>query len=144
MKNFTSSLVTSKNIKEQKKNESKKKEPKKKELKKKEQKKINIIHEPIIPCSIHNELFNDIVIKINSQIDNDVKETIQKGNKYYEIERSDDEPYELFVARAYYIIDKYETPDNSLSWEKIISNSFVWKNIKFYNMTYPTTVTKYL
>jgi hypothetical protein len=70
-------------------------------------------------------------------------ETIQLGRNFYTIVRSDEESREVYLSRITYIVNKLMTSiHNMSSIEEIINLSYIWRNINFYNMSYPASVTK--
>jgi hypothetical protein len=72
-----------------------------------------------------------------------VHEVIQRNNKFYLINRSDDEAREVFLGRVDYII---KTLDNKpeMSFDEVLGSSYVWRNINFYGMTYPRSVMRHM
>lgn len=76
-----------------------------------------------------------------------LRETIQRGNKFYVIEQTSDESREVYLDRVHYIINKLEamnidTDINDQMIQNTILSSLIWRNIHFYKMTYPSTVMK--
>lgn len=74
------------------------------------------------------------------------QETIQRGNKFYLIKRTDDEPREMYLSRVNYIIDKLSTSTRTADMDadvvSTIEKSYIWRNVTFYKMTYPSAVLK--
>lgn len=77
------------------------------------------------------------------------QEIIQRDNKIFIIEKSNDESREVYLARVNYIINKYNSTDNNKKinnddFMNIIKLSYIWRNIKFKKMVYPSSLTKLL
>jgi hypothetical protein len=72
--------------------------------------------------------------KLNSRINHN--EIFQRGNKVYIIPKTNDESREIYLERVNYVIKK-NNEDNNLSIDDIIRMSLIWRNITFYQMTYP-------
>ena len=70
-----------------------------------------------------------------------LQETIQRGNKFYLIKQTDDESREVYLSRVNYIIEKLSSDE---SIDDIIGLSYVWRNVTFHKMTYPSAVMKKL
>lgn len=72
-------------------------------------------------------------------------EIIQINEKKHSIEKSPNESYEIYLARTKYIIEKNihcESNGKNISIENIIQLSYIWRNSKYYNMTYPNSIMK--
>ncbi len=71
------------------------------------------------------------------------QETIQRGNKFYIIKKTDDESRELYLSRVNYIIEKI-TSYPEMSFDNIERLSFIWRNMNFNKIKYPSSVLKQL
>ena len=72
-----------------------------------------------------------------------INEVIQRGNKLYIIKKTVDESREVYLNRANYIIDKFNSDPES-SFDDIITKSYIWRNINYNNMTYSSIVRKHI
>jgi hypothetical protein len=100
-----------------------------------------------IPVETKEKLIMDKKSKVRPTIFGDseeqiLQETIQKGNKFYVIEQTPDESREVYLDRVNYVINKLEESDIDKNIEQIIALSLIWRNIKFYKMTYPSTIMR--
>jgi glycerophosphoryl diester phosphodiesterase len=68
-----------------------------------------------------------------------LQETIQKGNKFYIVKQTEDESREIYLCRIQYIINMLE---KNVHTENIVLMSLLWRNIKYFNMTYPIEIMK--
>lgn len=68
-----------------------------------------------------------------------IYEVIQKGSKFYKIEKSPDESYEIYLTRTNYIIERIE---RNMNFDEAVRLSLIWRNIKFHNMRYNQTLHK--
>ena len=71
------------------------------------------------------------------------QETIQRGNKFYIIKKTDDESRELYLSRVNYMIEKISLSPE-MSFENIERLSYIWRNITFKNIKYPSPILKQL
>lgn len=71
------------------------------------------------------------------------QEVFQRANKLYIIKKTNGESRELYLHRVNYIIKKLET-SNQKSYDDIIKLSFIWRNYKYRNMIYPSSIIKSL
>lgn len=61
------------------------------------------------------------------------------GSNIMQIERSPDEPLDLYYKRVGYIAKNY-TP--GCDFDVLVTNSLIWRNHVLQGMTYPTTVLR--
>jgi hypothetical protein len=74
-------------------------------------------------------------------------ETFQVGNKFYLIKQTHDESREVYLERSNYIIKRLRDRKSDLEendYIEAINLSYIWRNIKFYGMTYPSLIIKNL
>lgn len=69
-----------------------------------------------------------------------MKEIFIRKNKIYEINQTDNESREIFLERVKYIIEYLEKSD--LTFHVIELKSYIWRNVKFFNMKYPPSIMK--
>jgi hypothetical protein len=74
---------------------------------------------------------------------NRLNNTIQKKNKYYNIEKGDDESRDIYLMRSNYIINKIENGSKK-NINELIKLSYIWRNVKFYKMVYSESLIKLL
>jgi hypothetical protein len=68
-----------------------------------------------------------------------LQETIQKGNKFYIVKQTEDESREIYLCRIQFIINMLEKNHHM---KNIVLMSLLWRNIKYFNMTYPFEIMK--
>ena len=67
-------------------------------------------------------------------------EVFIRNNKIYEIKKTEDESREIYLERIKYIFDKIE--NTKYDFKDIILQSYIWRNMKYYKMKYPSSITK--
>lgn len=83
--------------------------------------------------------------EIESIFEVDFCECIKVNNVIYTINQDVNESREVYLERVYYIIseiNKISNIDNidNINIDNIIRNSYIWRNIKFFGMTYPNKI----
>lgn len=78
----------------------------------------------------------------------ELQESIQRGDVFYTITQTEDESREVYLARISYIIDVLTNNTsidiNDVIIDKSIGASYIWRNIKYYGMSYPNTLLRTL
>lgn len=67
-------------------------------------------------------------------------EVIKRGNDIYIIDKVDDESREVYLNRTNYIIN--EINNNHINFDVATKRSYIWRNIKFKGMSYPSYIKK--
>ena len=70
-----------------------------------------------------------------------INEVIQRGSILYIIKKTVDESREVYLNRVNYIIDKFNN-NPEVSFDDIVTKSYIWRNINYSNMTYTSFVRK--
>ena len=60
-------------------------------------------------------------------------------NKILNIKQEENEPDNIYLERCNYILGKLKN-DRKENYKDIITKSHIWKNTKFYNISYPKKV----
>jgi hypothetical protein len=68
-------------------------------------------------------------------------EIIIRGHNIYIINQDDNESREIYYERVNYIIKRHKIGEDM---SDIIQKSYLWRNINFYGMVYPISVSKNL
>ena len=85
----------------------------------------------------------ELNLEIAEELIENLVEVIQRDNKFYIISKSNDESREVYLDRTNYIIKKIDSVNN-VDYNDIIRKSFIWRNINYYGMSYPSSITKKL
>ncbi|VBB18325.1 hypothetical protein YASMINEVIRUS_788 [Yasminevirus sp. GU-2018] len=73
----------------------------------------------------------------------DISETVQRGDVFCTVDKTDDESRELYLDRVNYIIERHKrNPTENM--ETIVHLSYIWRNVNRCNMSYPSSVLKML
>lgn len=67
-------------------------------------------------------------------------EVFVRNNKVYEIKKTEDESREIYLERIKYIFNKIE--NTKQDYDNIILQSYIWRNMKYYKMKYPSSISK--
>jgi hypothetical protein len=73
----------------------------------------------------------------------EVLESIQRGDVFYTIQQTEDESREVYLDRVNYIIEVLND-NTSITINDAIRNSYIWRNITQYGMSYPSTILRTL
>lgn len=68
------------------------------------------------------------------------KPAVYHNGTFYVIKQTDDESKEVYLDRVEFIIRCIEK--NTEDIDKIVRLSYVWRNVKLYNMSYPNSVLR--
>jgi len=69
----------------------------------------------------------------------DPQESIQRGGIFYTIPRVDNESREIYLDRVNHVIEILSN-DDSIDIRDAIRSSYIWRNIKYYGVSYPSTL----
>ena len=95
-----------------------------------------------------NNMAQKIKIKANDDINyTDYCEIIQRGDVFYSIAQTDNESREIYLNRVNYIVgilDDTNNVDADIDINEVIKSSYIWRNITYYGMSYPSTLLRTL
>ncbi len=85
----------------------------------------------------------NMVEDITQNIPGEPSEIIQRNNKFYVIQKDTDESREIYLNRVNYLIRLLEN-SKDISYDEAQRRSYIWRNMNYYGMSYPSALTKKL
>lgn len=69
-------------------------------------------------------------------------EVFRRSNQIYIIKKTPDESREIYLDRTNYLIKILN--NKNINYDEALKRSYIWRNIKYFKMSYPHTLIKKL